>query len=67
VSLTFHDDPPDLSRIGAFKPIGTSGRRVTGVVLDTSSGALERLRAFAPEKMEVRELSLKEIFVNFLR
>jgi hypothetical protein len=40
---------------------------VVGVALDTGSGVLERLRALHPEQIEVRELGLREIFVNFLR
>jgi hypothetical protein len=40
---------------------------VTGVVLDDTTGAIERLKALAPTELEVRELTLKEIFVNFMR
>jgi len=36
-------------------------------VFDTSSGALEKLKALSPMDMDVRELTLKEIFVNLLR
>ena len=39
---------------------------MSGVVLDTSSGALDKLKALGPETVEVRELSLKEIFVSFM-
>lgn len=67
VRLTFRDEPPDLSGIRHFKTVKSSGRRVTGVILDTSSDAMEKIKALGPEQMEVRELTLKEIFVNFLR
>ena len=67
VRLTFRDDVPDLSRLEKFRIVKTSGRRLTGVVLDTSSGVLDRLRSFNPEDVEIRELTLKEIFVNFMR
>jgi serine/threonine-protein kinase len=67
VKLTFRDDIPDLAHIEKFKTVRSSGRRLTGVVLDTSSGVIERLKALDPEQIEVRELSLKEIFVNFMR
>jgi ABC-type multidrug transport system ATPase subunit len=67
VKLTFRDEVPDLRGIRHFKALRTSGRRVTGVVLDTSSDAMEKLKALGAEQIEVRELNLKEIFVNFLR
>lgn len=67
VRMTFRDEVPDLRDIRHFRTVKSSGRRVTGVVLDTSSGAMEKLKALGPTEMEVRELSLKEIFVNFLR
>ncbi|MGD0698040.1 MAG: protein kinase [Terriglobia bacterium] len=67
VRLTFRDDVPPLPAIEQFKPVKSSGRRLTGVVFDTSSGALEKLKALSPMDMDVRELTLKEIFVNLLR
>jgi ABC-type multidrug transport system ATPase subunit/tRNA A-37 threonylcarbamoyl transferase component Bud32 len=67
VRLTFPDDVPELPAIAQFKPVKASGRRLTGVIFDTSSSALERLKALRPADMEVRELTLKEIFVNLLR
>jgi len=67
VRMTFHDDPPDLANIPQFKPLRVSGRHVSGMVFDTSSRALERLKSLNPDEIEVRELSLREIFVNFLR
>lgn len=67
VRLKFRDGPPDLGRLEHFRVISSSGARLTGVVLDTSSGVLEQLKAFNPEEMEVRQLTLKEIFVSFLR
>lgn len=66
VKLTFKDDAPDV-HIDSFKTVRASGRRLTGFVLDTSSGALDKLKALGAEQIEVRELSLKEIFVNFMR
>jgi ABC-2 type transport system ATP-binding protein len=67
VELRFPDEPPDLGRLEDFRIVRTSGRRVVGVALDTGSGVIERLRALHPEAIEVRELGLREIFVNFLR
>lgn len=40
---------------------------MTGVVLDTSGGALEKLKELGAEEMEVRELDLGEIFFNFMK
>ncbi len=67
VKLTFRDDIPDIEHIDKFRAVRSSGRRLTGVVMDTSSEAMEKLKKLEPEEMEVRELSLKEIFVNFMR
>jgi len=68
VTMTFADDVPESVRaVSEFKTIRSSGRHVTGFVLDESSGAIERLRALQPASMQTRELSLKEIFVNFMR
>jgi ABC-type multidrug transport system ATPase subunit/tRNA A-37 threonylcarbamoyl transferase component Bud32 len=67
VRLTFSDDVPALPPIEQFKTVKASGRHLTGVIFDTSSSALKQLRALTPIDMEVRELTLKEIFVNLLR
>jgi ABC-type multidrug transport system ATPase subunit len=68
VTMTFADDvPPSIRAVSDFKTIRSSGRHVTGFVLDESSGAIERLKALQPASMQTRELSLKEIFVNFMR
>jgi len=68
VTATFAGDVPQAVRgIVDFKTIRSSDRHVTGFVLDESSGAIERLRALHPTELKVRELSLKEIFVNFMR
>jgi ABC-2 type transport system ATP-binding protein len=67
VRITFRDDPPDLSKIAHFKQLRVSGRHVSGMVFDTASNAMDRLRSLNPEEIEVRELSLREIYVNFLR
>ncbi len=67
VRLTFLDEVPELPPIEQFKPVKASGRRLTGVVFDTSSGAIDKLKALRPVDMQVRELTLKEIFVNLLR
>jgi ABC-2 type transport system ATP-binding protein len=67
VRLTFSDDVPALPPIEQFRPVKASGRRLTGVIFDTSSSALNQLRALSPLEMEIRELTLKEIFVNLLR
>jgi ABC-2 type transport system ATP-binding protein len=67
VRITFADEVPELGNLPNFKVLRTSGRRLTGVLLDASSSAMDRLRQMGAEAMEVRELSLKEIFVSFLR
>jgi ABC-type multidrug transport system ATPase subunit len=68
VRMTFAADiPTELQSIAAFTSIRQQGRHVTGVVLDESSGAIERLRSLHPTDLEMRELTLKEIFVNFMR
>ncbi len=67
VRLTFRDDVPPIGNIAQFKTVRTSGRHLTGFILDASSGALEHLKALGPEDIQVRELSLEEIFVNFVK
>jgi len=68
VTVTFADDVPAMARsIADLKMIRTEGRHLTGFVLDESSGAIERLKALGPAELIVRELTLKEIFVNFMR
>jgi ABC-type multidrug transport system ATPase subunit len=67
VRLSFRDDAPKLPAIDQFRTVRSSGRHVTGVVFDTSSGALDRLRSLGPEEIEISELDLKQIFVNLLR
>ena len=67
VRLTFRDDVPQIRNIDHFKTIHSSGRHLTGVVLDTSGGAMEKLKQLGAEEMEVRELDLSEIFFNFMK
>jgi ABC-type multidrug transport system ATPase subunit len=67
VRLTFRDDVPEIRNIDHFKTIRASGRHLTGVVLDTSGGAMEKLKQLGAEEMEVRELDLDEIFFNFMK
>lgn len=68
VVLTFRDEVPESLRyIENFQLKNISGRRARGAVLDISTGALERLRALGAEEVEIQELSLREIFVNYLR
>ncbi len=67
VKLTFHDDVPEIKNIEHFKTIRQSGRHLTGVVLDTSGGVMEKLKQLGAEEMEVRELDLSEIFFNFMK
>jgi ABC-type multidrug transport system ATPase subunit len=67
VRLTFRDDVPEIRNIDHFKTIRASGRHLTGVVLDTSGGAIEKLKQLGAEEMEVRELDLDEIFFNFMK
>ncbi|HLH31755.1 MAG TPA: hypothetical protein VKY31_11170, partial [Terriglobia bacterium] len=65
--LTFHDDVPEIKNIAHFKTIRQSGRHLTGVVLDTSGGAIEKLKQLGAEEIQVRELDLSEIFFNFMK
>jgi ABC-type multidrug transport system ATPase subunit/predicted Ser/Thr protein kinase len=67
VRLSFKDDAPKLPSIEQFRTLRASGRHVTGVVFDTSSGAIERLKALGAEEINISELDLKQIFVNLLR
>jgi ABC-type multidrug transport system ATPase subunit len=68
VTATFEDDvPAHVHDIVGLKTIRESGRRLTAFVLDESSGAIESLQALRPSSVNIRELSLKEIFVNFMR
>ena len=68
VTVTFDDDAPAaVTEIEDFKTIRSSGRRVTGFVLNESSGAIQRLKDLKPREIDTRELTLKEIFVNFMR
>ena len=67
VKLTFPDDVPDLGHIDNFRPVHSSGRRLTGVIMDTGSDAMDKIHQLGAEQVEVRELSLEEIFVNFMR
>ncbi|MBI4471748.1 MAG: hypothetical protein HY646_03705, partial [Acidobacteria bacterium] len=67
VRLTFRDDVPAIGDIADFKTVRMSGRHLTGFILDSSSGAIEKLKALGPEEIQVRELDLEEIFVNFVK
>jgi serine/threonine-protein kinase len=68
VTATFDDDVPARAHdIAGLKTIRESGRRLTAFVLDESSGAIQSLQALRPASVAIRELSLKEIFVNFMR
>jgi len=66
VQVTFRDEIPKIE-IDKLKIVKSSGRRITAIILDTNSGALEKLKAYHPEEIKIRELSLKEIFINFMR
>jgi ABC-2 type transport system ATP-binding protein len=67
VTVQFAAEVPSLAGVDGFRVVRTSACRVTGVVLDSSSGALDRLRALGPAEMRTRDLTLKEIFVHLLR
>jgi ABC-type multidrug transport system ATPase subunit len=67
VHLTFPEDVPDFGVIPQFNLVRTSGRHASGVILDHREESLARLRSLAPRDLEVRELSLREIFVHLLR
>lgn len=66
VRLTFHQDVPDLRGISGFRITKTDGRRVTGWTLDAEA-TLGELRKLEPEEISSQELSLREMFVGFLR
>lgn len=66
IKLEFSNEIPKIN-IENFKLINISDRKITGIIMDTSSGTLEKLKKFNPAKIEIRELSLKEIFINFLK
>lgn len=67
VRLTFPDEIPGLEDVPNFQLLRTSGRKATGVVLDNPEDTLRTLRRLEPLDLEVRELSLREIFVHYLR
>lgn len=66
VRLTFHQDVPDLRGISGFRITKTEGRRVTGWAVDADA-TLAELRKLKPEEISSQELSLREMFVGFLR
>lgn len=67
VRLSFRDEAPKMPTIDQFRTVRSSGRHVTGVIFDTSSGALDRLRTLGADEIDISELDLKQIFVNLLR
>ena len=67
VTLQFAAEVPSLAGVEGFRVVRTSGSQVTGVVLDRGSGVMDRLRALRPAEIRTRDLTLKEIFVHFLK
>jgi ABC-2 type transport system ATP-binding protein len=68
VTLTFAGDVPDSVRaIPSFTSVQSTGRRVKGVVLDATAVTIDRLKALEPAEIDIRELTLKEIFVNTMK
>jgi ABC-type multidrug transport system ATPase subunit len=67
VSVRFRDAVPDLNSVHHLRILRTEGRQLTGIVLDTRGGTLEQLKAMEPESLNLRELSLRELVVGFLR
>jgi len=67
VTMTFRGPAPDVRGIEDFKLLKASETRLTGLLLDTTPRALHRLEELGAEQVEVKELNLKEIFVDFLR
>jgi len=67
VDMRFRDEVPALPPLPSFRALRSSARRLSGVVLDTSSGTLDTLRALGPESMEVGELTLKDVFISLVR
>jgi serine/threonine-protein kinase len=66
VELTFRGEMPDLARLPSFRRIPSTGRPVSGLLLDSSDATLRRLRELGAEKVTVREPSLKEVFVGLM-
>jgi ABC-2 type transport system ATP-binding protein len=66
VRLTFHQDVPDLRSISGFRITKTEGRRVTGWAVEADV-TLAELQKLSPEEISSQELSLREMFVGFLR
>jgi ABC-type multidrug transport system ATPase subunit len=67
VQITFREVAPDLRGVENFRVVKSSGRHLSGLVLDTRMGTLDWLRALAPEKLEISDLSLRDLLVHFLR
>ena len=67
VELTFPEEVPALPPLPELRTLRSSGRRLSGVVLEASPPALERLRALGPQDLAVRPLSLKELFIALMR
>jgi ABC-2 type transport system ATP-binding protein len=67
VTMTFKGSVPDVRGIEDFKLLKASESRVTGLLMDTTPRAMERLEALGADQVQVTELNLKEIFVSFLR
>src|SRR5262249_59452774 len=67
VTISFRGPVPRLPALPQFKPLRTHERDVTGVLLDSGAQTLNQLDALGAERIETRQLSLKEIFVNVLR
>jgi ABC-2 type transport system ATP-binding protein len=57
----------EAESIPDFRVLERGEGRLRGVVLDSDSGAVERLRALGIERLEIRPLSLREIFVQTMR
>jgi len=66
VRLIFHQDVPDLRSVSGFRITKTEGRKVTGWTVNADA-TLAELRKLKPEEISSQELSLREMFVGFLR
>ena len=67
VTLTFADRPPAVVDATDFHVIRLSDHKLVGLALGQQEATLERLRAFHPQQLTIRDPSLEEIFIGLLR
>lgn len=67
VDLTFREAAPDLRGVQGLRVLKASGRCVTGILSESQNRTLEWLKALTPQRLDLRELSLRELFSHLLR